>query len=499
MIYINIKKELRDFETDIRDLCMAFFPYKKLNFIYDDNNININKDDILIDNYYSGKFYNERIENKNNIKRSLYNHLSKLTNKTLPYGALTGIRPVNILTQIIEYLCFSENTHSETINNFIKYLKENPINLDFNNQTIDNKNLYEIIEKFLKTEYLVSNEKSKLLYDIAIREINILKTIPNFKNNCSIYISVPFCVSTCLYCSFTSFNINKWGNFVDKYLETLDSELKNNIEIKNKKIISLYIGGGTPTSFDNLQFKKFLEIIKKHIDLDKIKEFTIEAGRPDTINSYKLKLMKDFNVHRISINPQTFNQKTLDLIGRKHTVKQIIDSFNLARNLGFNNINMDLILGLPNEKLVDVINSLKQVINLNPESITTHMLSLKRASRLNYEKEIWENEYLAGINDDYEIEKMSNESFNMITNSNFLPYYLYRQKNISGNLENIGFSKITKECLYNILMMSERHTVIGFGCGATSKIVNYGKNGEKTVKRIDGFKSIVDYTKKHIE
>ena len=454
----------------------------QIKFLYNKNNIKLDSEDILIDNFYDGDITTFRIKNKNNIKRSLYKYLSNITNKNLPYGALTGIRPVNILTQIIEYLIFNENTQSETLKIFIEYLKKNPFRFD--NKNLNDLNLFKYLIKYLNDEYFVSFEKSELLYKIAIREIEILnsKKLIDYKNKISIYISVP------------SFNINKWSNYIYKYLISLDKELEKNINIKSQQIITLYIGGGTPTSFNNDDFKKFLEIIKKHINIDNLIEFTIEAGRPDTINEYKLKLMKEFNVTRISINPQTFNQKTLDLIGRKHSTIDIINKFKIAKDVGFDNINMDLILGLPNEKLEDVIYSLNEVINLNPESITTHMLSLKRASRLNYEKNIWKEEYLAGLSNDGVIEKMSNKSIEMIEKKYFLPYYLYRQKNIAGNLENIGFSKINFECLYNIFMMSERHSVYGFGCGASSKIVEYN-NGEKIIKRIDGYKSIVDYTK----
>ena len=498
MIYIYINNKIKTYETDIRDLCMAFFPYQKLNFLYEDSinvdeikDIKKDKSNILIDIYFDLN-ENINIKNrykiKNQLKRSLYQYLNKLTKKQLPWGALTGIRPVNIGTQILEFINYGEDNKSDTIKQFKDYFNDNKLK-----QKIDKKPIID----YLKYEYLISDEKANLILDIAKYEVDILhkKNTKDFKNGYSIYIGVPFCKSTCLYCSFTSFNIDKWSKYVDKYLDKLEFELKNKIKKlpKNKKLMTIYVGGGTPTSLSDEQFNRFLNIIHNNFDTKNIIEWTIEAGRPDTINEFKLKKMLEFGVNRISINPQTFNQKTLDLIGRKHTTYDIIDKFNLARSIGFKNINMDIILGLPNEKLEDVINTLVEVGKLNPDSLTVHSLALKRAARLNVEKEDWQKQYLAGLALDGEIEKMNKCSAYLASLLELKPYYLYRQKNIAGNLENIGFAKKNKECLYNIFMMSERHSVYGFGCGASTKIVKYLKSGEKIVERIDGLKSVVDY------
>lgn len=507
MIYIYIENKIKTFETDIRDLCMAFFPYQKLNFLYEDVNsyeqligIKNDKSNIVIEKYFN---YTDDINTKNRykiknqLKRSLYKYLQNLTKKELPWGALTGIRPVNIGTQILEYINYGEDNKSDTIKQFKNYLFDNIDGKQIINKDITDKQII----NYLKYEYLISDEKAKLILNIANNEVDILynKNNSDFKNGYSVYIGVPFCKSTCLYCSFTSFNIDKWSKYVDKYLSKLEIELKNKIKKlpKNKKLMTIYVGGGTPTSLSDEQFERFLNIIYNNFDTKNILEWTVEAGRPDTINEFKLKKMLEFGVNRISINPQTFNQKTLDLIGRKHTTTDIIDKFNLARRLGFKNINMDIILGLPNEKLNDVINTLIEVGKLKPDSLTVHSLALKRAARLNVEKEDWQKQYLAGLSLDGEIEKMHNCSSYLANLLRLKPYYLYRQKNIAGNLENIGFAKKNKECLYNIFMMSERHSVYGFGCGASTKIVTYLKSGEKIVERIDGLKSVVDYCERN--
>lgn len=494
MIKVIINDKLKSYEADIRDICMAFFPYN--DFVYDsisDNNTDNNKYEHIIDNYFNDDLTDSRIENKNRIKRSLYTYLSKLTNKTLYWGILTGIRPVNIVTQIIEYIKYKENYNTDLINNFNNFCVLN------NYQIKNNKNIDGIIFDYLKKEYYVSDDKINTLLEIANRELKILsnKSLIDYKNKCSVYISVPFCVSTCLYCSFTSFNINLYNNYIDDYLKALENQLIDFRKNNSKKILTIYIGGGTPTSFDNNRFEKFIKLIHKYLYSKEVIEWTVEAGRPDTITVEKLKTLKKYKITRISINPQTFNQKTLDLIGRKHTVEDVINVYKLAKKMNFNNINMDIILGLPNEKLEDLVNTLINVGKLKPESLTVHMLSLKRASRLNYEKNNWTNEYLAGLHNDNCILYMSKCSKYLAYLLNLKPYYLYRQKNIAGNLENIGYALEKKYCIYNILMMSERHSVYGIGCGAVGKLVDY-KNNEKIVTRVEGYKSVKDYINKWI-
>ena len=483
MIYVKITNELKKFEADIRDLCMAFFPYQKFSFIYDENvgaihepdnrSGELSEPDVIIDGYFSGHLSGDRLTDKSEIKRQLYDYLSNLTGKKLLWGTLTGIRPVTIVTGLIE-----------------------------NNIELSNNDNW--LKSFLKKEYYISDAKANELINIANREIEILdrKKIRDYKNRYSIYVGVPFCKSTCLYCSFTSFNIDKFGEYVDKYLDALKIEFEKRSDKNSSQLspLTLYIGGGTPTSLNEKQFERLLSIIDKYVDRKTCIEYTVEAGRPDTITKEKLSLMKDHGVSRISINPQSFNQKTLDLIGRKHKTEDVIEKFLLARSIGFDNINMDIILGLPNEHLLEVINTLFNVYKLKPESLTVHSLALKRAARLNYELDSWMKEtYLAGIADvnktegQRTIDKMYFMSNVLAKILNLKPYYLYRQKNMAGNLENIGFAKDGFECIYNIMMMSERHTVYGFGT-ATSKEVFY-ENGGKRVESIEGYKSVIDYCK----
>lgn len=486
MINVILNEELRSFEADIRDLIMAFYPYKEFCFIYNkQNNINdlmdsenkyINLTNI---NLQSGS----RKEKRNILKLEIYNLLKNLTHRELFWGTLTGIRPVNIVTEEAMHKLFP---HKNVL------LKKD----------------YKKIKEYLQKEYIVSNDKAELLIETAKTENKILNTnkIKNYKNAYSVYIGVPFCKSTCLYCSFTSYNISKYEKEVDLYLDALESEFKkeqNNFP-KKKELLTIYVGGGTPTSLSEIQFERLLKIIdtylvKKHGTKNNKKtfvEYTIEAGRPDTITKEKLLLMKKYKVNRISINPQTFNQKTLDLIGRKHTIEDIIEKYNLARELKFKNINMDLIIGLPTENPWDILHSCLEVAKLKPDSITVHSLALKRAARLNVEKENWMKD-LAGLK-----ENLNDINYMMALVSytakelGMKPYYLYRQKNMAGNLENVGYSKSGKESIYNIMMMGEKHSVFGFGCNASTKLVEYKANNEKIVKRIDGHKSVLEYIKK---
>lgn len=467
MISVSIKKQLLPYEADIRDLCIAFFPYQKIKFIEEGESII--EDSIIVENYFSGELTENRLDNKSEIKRQLYDYLSNKTGKKLLWGTLTGIRPVTIVTGLIE------------------------------------NGISENIKEYLKKEYYISDEKALKLIEIANREEEILNRplIKSYKEQYSIYIGVPFCKSTCLYCSFTSFNIDKFSDYVDKYLSVLENEFKKFIADKiNNRLtpLTIYIGGGTPTSLDEMHFEKLLNLIDKYVDVSNVVEYTVEAGRPDTITEKKLRLMKEHRVTRISINPQTFNDKTLKLIGRKHTANEIIEKFNLARKIGFDNINMDIILGLPNEKIFEVLKTLFNVYKLKPDSLTVHSLALKRAARLNYELNDWtHNSYLAGMAESSReegkrvIDKMYHMSELLAAILSLKPYYLYRQKNMAGNLENVGYSKVGKESIYNIMMMSERHTVVGFGT-ATTKEVFYENNG-KRVESIEGYKSVIDYCK----
>ena len=450
---ISLLLEDMTFEQDIRELLMAFYPEEK--YIYTnedvflslllskdntDYHIKIKSENNVLE--FSSPLRDTKFDTKNDLKRNIYINLLKLGNKELPWGTLTGIRPTKIVMEMLE-----------------------------NDMSLED------IKKHLKEVYLVSDKRIKLCTDTAKNEFNILKKI-DYKNGYSLYIGIPFCPTRCLYCSFTSYSIAQWKKDTDTYVEALCKELLAVSKMyKGKKLQTVYMGGGTPTSLEGYQLSKILNVVKKNFDLSNLLELTVEAGRPDSITREKLEALKEVGVDRISINPQTMQQKTLDLIGRYHTIEDIFESYKLAREVGFENINMDFIIGLNGEILEDVIDSFTKVKSFAPESITIHSLALKRAARLNTEnkREIMDNDLILS---------MINTATDTCADLGLEPYYLYRQKNMAGNLENIGFSKPGKECLYNILIMEEKQTIIACGAGTSSKIVfNDGR-----IERIENVK-----------
>ena len=450
---ISLLLEDMTFEQDIRELLMAFYPEEKYIYTNEDvflslfsskksieYHIKIKSEDNILE--FSSPLRETKFDTKNDLKRNIYINLLKLGNKELPWGTLTGIRPTKIVMEMLE-----------------------------NDMSLED------IKKHLKEVYLVSDKRIKLCTDTAKNEFNILKKI-DYKNGYSLYIGIPFCPTRCLYCSFTSYSIAQWNKDTDTYVEALCKELLAVSKMyKGKKLQTIYMGGGTPTSLEGYQLSKILNVVKKNFDLSNLLELTVEAGRPDSITREKLEALKEVGVDRISINPQTMQQKTLDLIGRHHTIEDIFESYKLAREVGFENINMDFIIGLNGEILEDVIDSFTKVKSFAPESITIHSLALKRAARLNTEnkREIMDNDLILS---------MINTATDTCADLGLEPYYLYRQKHMAGNLENIGFSKPGKECLYNILIMEEKQTIIACGAGTSSKIVF----GDGRIERIENVK-----------
>jgi coproporphyrinogen dehydrogenase HemZ len=327
-IYTELKKKDTEFEIKTIILDNGFCCYKNIHQFKPFSYLDEPKEKTL----------------KREVKRELYIALSKYTDKKFPWGFLTGIRPVKLVHKLL----------------------------------IQGLN-YEKIEEILEKYYFVSREKLQLLFDVAKREKEILdNTKPHM---ISIYIGIPFCKSRCLYCSFTSNSIDKYKDYVSYYIKALKTEIRGVQEIikeKGYQIQNIYIGGGTPTSIDEKNLEELLNEIEKTFDLDSICEYTLEAGRPDTISKEKLSLIKNFNVNRISINPQTMKDETLKLIGRKHTSQDIIDCFYMAREMGFRNINMDVIAGLPGENIKDFKNTMDYIKTLNPESFTLHTMAVKR-------------------------------------------------------------------------------------------------------------------------
>ncbi|MCM1175215.1 MAG: coproporphyrinogen dehydrogenase HemZ [Blautia sp.] len=367
---------------------------------------------------------------KNMFKRFLYTSLQKETGYSLPWGNLTGIRPTKIPMAMLE----------------------------------EGKSEEEILS-FLETKHLVSKEKAALSLEIAERERRILRPL-HYEDGYSLYIGIPFCPTTCLYCSFTSFPVNAWKERISDYLDALEKEIDYIAEAYRHKILdTVYIGGGTPTSLSAEELDRLLAKLKASFDFTTVQEFTVEAGRADSITEEKLRVLYWYGVSRISVNPQTMKQETLQFIGRRHTVEQVENAFSMARSAGFDNINMDIILGLPGEMEEDVRATIEAIQAMEPDSLTVHSLAVKRASRL--ADWIIENGISALCNTEETMRIAEAGARGM----GMAPYYLYRQKNMSGNFENVGYAKEGKYGIYNILIMEEKQTIIACGAGSVSKRV----------------------------
>jgi len=339
------------------------------------------------------------------------------------------------------------------------------------------------VETKMKRSYGASGKKIRLSLQIAQRERELLKKLDQ-KKGYSLYIGIPFCPSTCLYCSFTSFPLSVWESRMDDYLGALEREIAFTAEsFADRRLNTIYIGGGTPTTLKPHQLDRLLTCLKQSLDCSALLEFTVEAGRPDSINKEKLEVLRAHGISRISINPQTMKQETLDLIGRRHTTAQTVESFHLARSMGFTNINMDLIMGLPQETLADVRHTLEQLKQLTPDSITVHSLAVKRAARLQMFKEDYAG--LTMINTQEHLDAAAEACASM----GMVPYYLYRQKNMAGNFENVGYAKEGKAGIYNVLIMEEKQTIVALGAGSISKRVH--PNGQ--IERCENVKDVSQY------
>ena len=396
----------------------------------------------------------DRGEKKHLAVRSLYEKLCRATKKSLPWGSLTGVRPTKMLMQKLE-----EGVPDDRI-------------LDW-----------------ITKEHFVSGEKAKLGLDIAKREKRLLSRL-DYENGYSLYIGIPFCPTTCSYCSFTSYPISQYLEKTDAYLEALCKELSYIAAVsREKKLNTIYLGGGTPTSLRADQLDRLFTHLEKQFSYEHLLELTVEAGRPDSITREKLKVLKRHGIGRISVNPQTMQQKTLDLVGRRHTVEDVITTFRVARELGFDNINMDLIVGLPNENLEDVRHTMEQLEELQPDNVTVHSLAIKRAARLNMFKEDYINLKMENTWEHIEV------TADYCKRMGLQPYYLYRQKNMAGNFENVGYAKEGKAGIYNILIMEEKQTIVACGAGASTKRVWTEPNPDGThrIERCENVKDVALY------
>ena len=469
MIAVQLNK--RDFEYDIHSLIRAFYPgmdvpvyqeaephpegwEKKLVVDYQPDKITLVFQDsdgqILAKREQQVEYEADRKATKNVLKSMLYELLRDYTGQDLPWGNLTGIRPTKIPMALLEQGW--KNTE---------------------------------IADYMRKTYYTSNEKTALSIMIANRERHILKDI-NYEDGYSLYVGIPFCPSICLYCSFSSSPLSVWKNKVDTYLDALCKEIEACARIyRNRKLDTIYMGGVTPTTLEPYQMDRLLTKIEECFDRSYLKEFTVEAGRPDSITREKLEVLRKHGISRISINPQTMNQSTLDIIGRRHTVEQTVEAFHLARELGFDNINMDLIVGLPGEEYEQVEHTMKEVTALDPDSITVHSLAVKRAARLNMFKDQYKE--MTFTNNQQIMEMTARYAYQ----AGHSPYYLYRQKNMAGNFENVGYAKPDSAGIYNILIMEEKQSILALGAGATSKKVS----GE-LIERTENVKDIKNYVER---
>lgn len=392
---------------------------------------------------------------KNAVKRLLYKGLCKYTGKSPAWGILTGVRPTKLA---MEQILSGESKEGAA--------------------------------DFLENTYLCSRKKAELAAAIAEKECRIMRSI-GYEDSYSLYIGIPFCPTTCSYCSFASYSLERSAGLVDEYLSCLYREIDGTARLmEGKKPCCVYFGGGTPTALSAVQLDELLGRVRTAFPMENVVEFTVEAGRPDSITKEKLEVLKGHKVDRISINPQTMKDETLVKIGRRHSTVDIRECFEMARSLGFSNINMDLIVGLPDETVEDVDNTLREVIKMAPDSLTVHSMVLKRAAQLNREMKTEEGADSKSIN------RMVELGYEYAFNAGLEPYYMYRQKNARGSMnesrDNIGYAVPGKESIYNIVIMEEIQTIVALGAGAVTKRVYPNRR----IDRCENVKDVSWYIRK---
>ncbi|MBQ3132350.1 MAG: coproporphyrinogen dehydrogenase HemZ [Clostridia bacterium] len=383
------------------------------------------------------------------LKIGVFRAMAKLFDGNLPWGSLTGIRPTRLLRELME-----EKGEAEAL-------------------------------RFMGEEFDVSPQKLALAKEIVDIQRPFMQDIGN---GADVYIGIPFCRTRCLYCSFLS-EVRTKKTDMAAYIAALKKDIRLGATIlrdSGYNIRSMYMGGGTPTVLTEDELKDVLEYAMEQYG-GYGREFTVEAGRPDTITKEKLKVIRSMGAGRISINPQTMCSRTLELVGRSHSPEEIVRAYNDARELGFDSINMDVIAGLPGESIQDVRHTLEEIKRLDPDNLTVHTLAIKRSSRLKGMLE----EY--SLPDADEAEAMVNAGMQAAEDMGMKPYYMYRQKYMRGNLENVGYAKPGTECMYNIDMMEETVSIMAHGAGAMTKRIF---DGECRVERIPNPKDIATYIAK---
>lgn len=459
---MNLYVKNHNFHFELENLTRLFFPNEKITVIRDfsepqppyiytevSDKITIS---VNIGSFNKSKTAVKKLTDDDNELVSaqlLYKLLCDFTGLTQPWGILTGVRPVKLLRRLAE-----ESNEEQAVKKF-------------------------------ENDFFVSNEKIALSRETEHNERKILEL--SKPESFSLYVGIPFCPSRCSYCSFVMASIERAEKLIEPYTKLLCEEIKRTAEIANKlglRLETVYFGGGTPTTLSAEQLDTVLGTVNKSFDMSTCREFTVEAGRPDTIDIAKLLALKENKVDRISINPQTTNDEVLKTIGRKHTAQQFFDAFELARKCGFDNINTDLIAGLPTDTPESFKNSLDSIVRLNAECITVHTLCMKRASRLTTE----------GVTLDLQQARDAREMLaytqNILGQNEYIPYYMYRQSRMVGNLENVGWSKKGFESLYNVYVMDETHTILACGSGGVTKLK---RNNPDYLERIFNFKYPYEY------
>lgn len=456
-LYINN----HSFHYELENLARLFFPNEKISVTKDcevivkpyiftqiDNSLTVT---VSIGEYEKTltSRLSDDVENERMMCQLLYEILCDFTGITPPWGMITGVRPVKLYRKLKE-------TDGEAQ-----------------------------ADKYFTDKLFVSKEKLEFAKITEKVEKQILDLSQD--KSFSLYIAIPFCPSRCNYCSFVQSSVERSKHLIDPYVDLLCEELKKSAEIANKlglKLETAYMGGGTPTTLSAEQLNRVLSTVNSCFDTENCREFTVEAGRPDTITPDKLNAIKENKVDRISINPQTLNDNVLEIIGRKHNSQQFFDSFEMARKVGFDSINTDLIAGLTGDTYESFVSTLNGICELDPECVTIHTLSMKRSSTLTKEGSIIDTESAL------QTAKMLDYAKDKLFENDYLPYYLYRQSRMVGNLENTGWSKKGKESLYNVYVMDETHTIIGCGAGAVTKLKT---NEHDYLQRIFNFKYPYEY------
>lgn len=460
-----LKVDNHKFHYEMENLCRVFYPYESIRVTRDGEE---GEDSLLVVTSLeeNGGEYTVSVSFSDGEKEScnecrvtdyedcerqmavlLYKILCEVTGYTPQWGILTGVRPSKLMNTLVTDMGDEE------------------------------------AKKYFAGKLLVSQQKAELAYSVAKAEEKIMGL--SDEKSFSLYVSIPFCPTRCNYCSFVSHSIAQAKKLIPDYVDKLCEEIKITAEIVNSlglRLESVYWGGGTPTTLSAEQLDRVCGEIEKNFDFSECREYTIEAGRADTVTPEKLDVIKKYGVTRISINPQTFNDDVLVSIGRRHTVSDVLDIYKTAREKGFDNINMDLIAGLTDDSFESFCSSVDTAIALNPENITLHTLALKRSSKI----------VTGGI--DVESGETANKMLEYAQRrfyeSGYIPYYMYRQSRSLGNLENVGWCKPEYECLYNIFMMEECHTVLAVGAGAVIKLKEpYGRN----IERIFNYKYPYEY------